>query len=125
MYSVHRIAYDGLGSWIRFIIFGVDNSTSCHTDNCKNDILVLGEGPTDDISGSIGASNKKFSINFSKAKAKFCLSLHYNGNNSYLFVNRKKMYKFKANNKMSTFDLHFVLEAYLISLTMLSQKKYL
>ena len=27
------------------IIFGVDNSSSSHADNCKNNILVLGEGP--------------------------------------------------------------------------------
>ena len=29
-------------------------------------------------------------------KKKFCLSLHYNGANSYLFVNSTEMYKFKA-----------------------------
>ena len=27
------------------IIFGVDNSLSSHSDNCKNIFLVLGEGP--------------------------------------------------------------------------------
>ena len=34
-----------------------------------------------------GSPEKKFSINFIKAKTKFCLSLHYNHNNSYFFVN--------------------------------------
>ena len=29
---------------------------------------------------------------------KFCLSLHYNRANSYLFVNNAEIYKFKANN---------------------------
>ena len=29
-----------------FVIFDVDNSSSSHTDNCKNNFLVLGEGPT-------------------------------------------------------------------------------
>ena len=28
------------------MIFGVGDSLSSHTDNCKNDFLVLGEGPT-------------------------------------------------------------------------------
>ena len=28
---------------------------------------MLGEGPTDDINGSIGAGEKNFSINFGKA----------------------------------------------------------
>ena len=29
---------------------------------------------------------------------KFCLSLHYNGDNSYLFVNGKEMINFKAKD---------------------------
>ena len=36
-----------------------------------------------------------YSINFTKNNAKFCLSLHYNGSNSYL----KEIYKF--NTKFS------------------------
>ena len=31
-------------------------------------------------------------------KKKFCLNLHYNEANSYLFVNGTEMYKFKAND---------------------------
>ena len=37
-----------------------------------------------------------YSINFTVTKKKFCLSLHYNGANSYLFVNGTEIYKFKA-----------------------------
>ena len=37
-----------------------------------------------------------YSINFTATKKKFCLSLHYNGTNSYLFVNGIEIYKFKA-----------------------------
>ena len=50
-----------------------------------------------------------FRINFSKAKTKFCLSLHYNGGKSYLFVNRKEIYEFKANNKNVNFQTQFYL----------------
>ena len=39
-----------------------------------------------------------FSINFTLTKKKFCLSLHYNGANSYLFVNGTEIYKFKAKD---------------------------
>ena len=39
-----------------------------------------------------------YSINFTVAKKKFCLSLHYNGANSYLFVNGAEIYKFKAKD---------------------------
>ena len=36
-----------------------------------------------------------YSINFTVAKKNFCLSLHYNRANSYLFVNGTEIYKFK------------------------------
>ena len=39
-----------------------------------------------------------YSINFTVTKKKFCLSLHYNGANSYLFVNGAEIYKFKARD---------------------------
>ena len=38
------------------------------------------------------------SINFTATKKKFFLSLHCNGPNSYLFVNRTESYKFKAKD---------------------------
>ena len=39
-----------------------------------------------------------FSINFTVTKKKFCISLHYNGANSYLFVTGTEIYKFKAKD---------------------------
>ena len=39
-----------------------------------------------------------YSINFTITKKKFCLSLHYNGANSYLFINGKEIVKFKAKD---------------------------
>ena len=39
-----------------------------------------------------------YSINFIVTKKKFCLSLHYNGANSYLFVNGSEIIKFKAKD---------------------------
>ena len=39
-----------------------------------------------------------YSINFTVTKKKFCLTLHYNGANSYLFVNGTEIYKFKAKD---------------------------
>ena len=38
------------------------------------------------------------SINFTENNKKFCLSLHFNGANSYLFVNGTEIYKFKAKD---------------------------
>ena len=39
-----------------------------------------------------------YSINFTVTKRKFCLSLHYNGANSYLFVNGTEIYKLKEKD---------------------------
>ena len=46
---------------------------------------MLCERDTFGINGSFGAPQKKFNINLRKTN----LSLHYNGDNSYLFVNEK------------------------------------
>ena len=51
---------------------------------------MLGEGLTYDSNRSLGEADKKFSINFTKAKTKFFfLSLYYNHDKSYLFPNGK------------------------------------
>ena len=42
-----------------------------------------------------------YSINFAKVNTKFCLSLHSNGDNSYLFVNGTEIAKFKAKDSMT------------------------
>ena len=40
------------------------------------------------------AGGKMYSINFTENNKRFCLSLHYNDANSYLFANGKEIYKF-------------------------------
>ena len=62
-----------------------------------------------DLNGSFGTPEIRFSINFSKENAKFCLSVHYNYDNSHFFVNRKEIYKFKANDKNVDFPTQFCL----------------
>ena len=37
-----------------------------------------------------------YSINFTEINKKFCLSLHYNGVNSYLLVDSQEIHKFNA-----------------------------
>ena len=46
-----------------------------------------------------------YSITFSATKQRFPLSLHYNGDNSYLFVNGKEIIKFKAKDSEIVEDL--------------------
>ena len=39
-----------------------------------------------------------YSISFTENNKRICLSLYFNGANSYLFVNGKEIYKFKAKD---------------------------
>ena len=73
-------------------------SPSVHVDNKKKDILIIGRGPTQGLGEKSLTAEKMYSINFMVKRKRFCLSLHYNGSNSYLFVNGTDIYKFKANN---------------------------
>ena len=69
-------------------------SSSVHAYNQKKDFLILGSGPTQGLEHTVTAE-KMYSIDFTE---KFCLSLHYNGANSYLFFNGKGTHKFKAKH---------------------------
>ena len=61
------------------------------------DILVLGIGPSQGLEHTL-TTEKMYSITFTVTKKKFCLSLHYNGVNSYLFVNSAEIIKFKVKD---------------------------
>ena len=87
----------GTGLGRNRIIFGVDMSSLIKIDDRKNDILILGKGPTQGPDHTVSAE-KMYSISFTVTGKKFCLSLHYNGANSYLFVNGKEIHKVKAKD---------------------------
>ena len=86
---------------------------------------MLGEGPTYGIKGSFGSPEKEFSVNFTKANTKFCLSLHYNADNIICLLMEKKSVNLKPTRKILTFQLNFVLEVFLMDLVLLSLEKYL
>ena len=84
MYSGYGITFNSAGTWDfdndiarNFIIYSVDNSSSYHADNCKNNFLVLVERVNFGINGRFGSPEKIFYITFSKTNTKLCLSLHY------------------------------------------------
>ena len=90
-------SFPGGGFGQNILIFGADMSSSAHIDNKKKDILVIEKGPTQGLEHTLTAE-KIYSINFTLAKKKFFLSLHYNGANRYLFVNGTEICKFKAKD---------------------------
>ena len=72
-------------------------SLSTKIDNRKKGILILDKGPTQGLEHALSAE-QMHSINFAEQNKKFCLSLHYNGAKSYLFVNGKEFHKFNAKD---------------------------
>ena len=95
-YSGYDIGFDregefcfGNGFGRICIIFGADlsGSSSSHASKRKSNILVLGKGFLQGINYTTIYAKKLYSINFTEKNFKIFLSLHYNGANSYLFVN--------------------------------------
>ena len=80
----------------KVIIFGVDMSFSKHANNKANNIYVIGKDYITKINDTIIYAEKMFYRNFTEAGKKFILSLHCNGDNSYLFVNGSEELKFKT-----------------------------
>ena len=55
------------------------------------------KGPSQGLEHTLTAE-KMYSVNSTKHNKKFCLSLHYNGANSYLFIISKEIHKFMTKD---------------------------
>ena len=71
-------------------------SFSVHATNRANNIYVMGDGLTQGIHDTTLYVEKIFYRNFTDPGKKFVLSLHHNGDDSYLFVNGRQELKFKC-----------------------------
>ena len=108
IYSEYQICFDHTGIFTHpegdiarnVIIFGVDMSESIHASNKTKDFLVLGKALIQMIEKTTIVAEKMYSPNFSAENKIFVLSLHYNGDNSFLFVNGQKVTQFKAKDNI-------------------------
>ena len=81
------------------LTFGVDESSLVHTNNKANNIYVMGDLFVQGINDTTLYAEKVYRQNFSQASKKFVPSLHYNGDDSYFFVNGKQGLKFKCKTE--------------------------
>ena len=103
-YKGYGICFDERGTFSKgsinngrnVLIFGVDESSLVHANNKANNIYVMGDLFVQRINDTTLYAEKVYNQNFTQASKKFVLSLHYNGDDSYLFVNGKQELKFKA-----------------------------
>ena len=100
IYSGYGIGFDHTGVFTHpegnlarnVIIFGADMSGSVHASNKTQNILELGKAFIQKINNTTIHAEKMYENEI------FVLSLHYNGDNSYLFVNGQKVTQFKVKN---------------------------
>ena len=78
------------------LIFGADMSFSVHKTNGAIHIYVMDTGLTEGIHDTTLYAEKNFYRNFTDSCKTFMLRLHYNGDDSYLFVNGRQELKFKC-----------------------------
>ena len=108
-YHGYGICFDGISSFSfgnntgakNVIIFDVDMSFGSHATNRASNIYVLGKDFVQGISTTEHTAiyaEKLYKTDFTKQDKKFVLSLHYNGDDSYLFVNGVQQLKFKTKN---------------------------
>ena len=80
------------------LIFGVHEKSVIHSNNKANNTFIMGDGFVQGINDTTLYAEKIYCQNFTAVNKKFVLSLHYNGDNSHLFVNGKQELKFKAKD---------------------------
>ena len=107
-------SFQGGGFGQNVIIFGADMRSSIHIDNEKKNILILSWGITQGLGEHSLTTENMYLINFTVTKKKFCLSLHYNGANSYLFLNGLMVLKLlNLQQKILIFyQLHYTFETF-------------
>ena len=80
-YTGYGMAFDSRSEFLfidgtygkNVIIFGADMSSSVHVDNKVNDILILGEGPTQGLYDATLTAQAKYLINFTQSGKKICI----------------------------------------------------
>ena len=77
------------------LIFEVDMSFSAHATNRANHIYLMGDGLMQGINNTMLYVEKNYWRNFTDLGKTF-ISLHYNGDESYFFVNGRQELKFKT-----------------------------
>ena len=80
------------------IVFGVSSST--HSTNKLNNIYVLGKDFIQGLNGTTIHSDEIFKADPSVFEKMYVMSIPYNGDNSYLFINGPQEIKFTASSSL-------------------------
>ena len=93
--------------WKNVLLFIADMSSSVNNEKRYLNSWSI-KGSIQWLSDTTLIRETEYLNNVTKWGKKFCLSLHYNGSNSYLFVTGVNVYKFRAkNSKLIAYRLCF------------------
>ena len=82
-------------------------SSSLHIDNKGKDILIIDKGSTQGLNDTTSTAEALYPINFIQSGKRFVLSLHYNGSNSFLFIDTTEIHQFKTkHSEIKNYTLH-------------------
>ena len=115
--TLHYRYYDGIGVFFdafesyggtginelrNLILYGADMKNSSYSTNKKYHIYTSGKNLTQTLQygATIYADHDYVKVNGSQVNKKFIFSVHYNGDNSYLFINGIQQFKFKAMSSL-------------------------
>ena len=112
-YIGYRIGFDSRsgflftdGSFQKIVIIsGANMSSSVHIDSKGKDILILDKGAAQGLGDTPLTAEAKNTHKITQLGKRFVLNLHYNGSNSFLFVNDTKIYQFKAKDSEMKYAL--------------------
>ena len=82
----------------KLVILGADLSNSSNEETKKNNVLVLGKVSIEVSNTTTIQAKDELKTDSTIPNKKFILSVHYNGDDRYFFVNNIQQYKFKAVN---------------------------
>ena len=105
-YSGYRVYYDFNSSFTHgsnqnpknLIMFGVSSST--RSTNRLNNIYMLGKDFDQGLDATTICADKMFKIDPSVFEKMYVMSIHYNGTESYLFINGTQELKFTAASNL-------------------------
>ena len=92
------------GTGKNVMIFGAYMKDSEKENNKKQSILVLDYGSVK-INDTDIYAEKSYTPDFTSDNKVTCLSLHYNGSNSFLYVNGKQITQFEANTEINKYSI--------------------
>ena len=106
-YATGSYGGTGLNELRNLIIYEVDMKNSSNATNKKHHIYILGKSFTQGLQygATTYAEHDYVKVNGSQVNKKIILSVHYNDDNSYLFINGVKQFHFKAMSSLKLDNL--------------------